>query len=289
MAYTSIDVDAPNAIRTPVLILGATEITATAAEINQLHGGTAGVASASKVLVVGVNKQLDELHLAKLFLGAAAGTEVLATAAELNVLAGLASKAVTDGTIKTGLKLLPAASAAVDGVNYHKLTAFGDVTGNTAFGMGDPTKPTTGLMACYGRTVLATGTFTDTGADVRVINKLVDTTGVHGLQALYAKAKNYAGATLTGDLVGLFVETVKDGTVNGVALGVKIGSDGTVLDGDIQFSNGARLVALTTEITANTTTTAAPAGSLGFTTHATGVGKWFVSDGSKWQYASVSA
>ena len=43
-----------------------------------------------------------------------------------------------------------------------------------------------------------------------------------------------------------------------------------------------------TAITANSTTTSAVKGSIGLTTNATGVGKIFYSDGTKWQYAAVS-
>jgi hypothetical protein len=57
---------------------------------------------------------------------------------------------------------------------------------------------------------------------------------------------------------------------------------------DIEFSNQQRLVALTTAITANSTLTNAPAGSPGITSHATGVGKLFMSDGTKWQFAVVA-
>jgi len=39
-----------------------------------------------------------------------------------------------------------------------------------------------------------------------------------------------------------------------------------------------------TAITANVTTTTAPAGSLGKTSHATGLSSLFRSDGSKWQF-----
>jgi hypothetical protein len=45
---------------------------------------------------------------------------------------------------------------------------------------------------------------------------------------------------------------------------------------------------LTTAITANSTTTTAPVGSLATTTNATGLGKLFVSDGTKWQYPVVA-
>lgn len=58
--------------------------------------------------------------------------------------------------------------------------------------------------------------------------------------------------------------------------------------GDLQFSNQQWLVALTTAITANVTTTTAPAGSIGVTSHGTGTGKLFMSDGTKWQFAAVA-
>ena len=50
----------------------------------------------------------------------------------------------------------------------------------------------------------------------------------------------------------------------------------------------AGLYFLTIAITANTTTTSAPKGSIGTTSNATGAGKLFVSDGSKWQFAAVT-
>jgi hypothetical protein len=50
----------------------------------------------------------------------------------------------------------------------------------------------------------------------------------------------------------------------------------------------AGLYFLTTAITANVTTTTVPVGSLATTTNATGTGKLFISDGSKWQYAAVA-
>lgn len=52
---------------------------------------------------------------------------------------------------------------------------------------------------------------------------------------------------------------------------------------DIQFAAGPCLVMLNTAITANVTTTTLPAGSVGFTSHATGNTRTFKSDGSKWQ------
>ena len=70
-----------------------------------------------------------------------------------------------------------------------------------------------------------------------------------------------------------------DGNVNAEKL---VG--GTIL----QFSGGVQFHGLDTAITANTTTTSAPAGSLAITSNATGKGKLFVSDGAKWQYTAIS-
>jgi hypothetical protein len=71
-------------------------------------------------------------------------------------------------------------------------------------------------------------------------------------------------------------------------------SDGNVdepksLGGNVLVaSTGAGLYFLSTAVTANVTTTNAPAGSIGVTTNATGVGKMFISDGAKWQFAVVA-
>jgi hypothetical protein len=52
-------------------------------------------------------------------------------------------------------------------------------------------------------------------------------------------------------------------------------------------TSGAGIYFLTTAITANVTTTTVASGSIGVTTNATGVGKMFISDGAKWQFAVV--
>ena len=149
------------------------------------------------------------------------------------------SNSVTSGTTLTAVKIAPKASAATTGVNYHKLVDIGDETGTTAYGFGDVTKPTTGVMASFGRTAVATSTQTDTGLDVRVINKLVNT-GVNTLQGAYIKVKNYADATV-GKLVGLKVEVVADGTVTNGGTGIEIATDGTTLDSEIKLSTGAKI------------------------------------------------
>ena len=149
------------------------------------------------------------------------------------------SNAVTSGTTLTAVKISPKASTATTSINYHKLVDIGDETGNTAYGFGDVTKPTTGVMASFGRTAVATSTQTDTGLDVRVINKLVNT-GVNTLQGAYIKVKNYADATV-GKLVGLKVEVVADGTVTNGGTGIEIATDGTTLDSEIKLSTGAKI------------------------------------------------
>lgn len=61
------------------------------------------------------------------------------------------------------------------------------------------------------------------------------------------------------------------------------------LGGTVLLSaTGAGLYFLDTAVTANSTTTTAPAGSIGVTTNATGLGKLFISDGTKWQFAVVA-
>lgn len=210
------------------------------------------------------------------------GIRLSDTADENNIL-----PAQLSGTILTQMLFAPKASVATTGASYHKLVGIGDITGTTAFGFGDPTKPTTGLMASFGRTAVATGNITDTALDVRAINKLTNT-GTNNIQGAYVKAKNYSTGTVGGDLVGAFIETVNDGTVTGKTIGLKLGKDTGTMTADVQFTNGLQLVMLDTAITANDTTTSTPAGSIGFTSHSTGVGHIFTSDGSKWQYMANS-
>lgn len=73
------------------------------------------------------------------------------------------------------------------------------------------------------------------------------------------------------------LNTDKDGNIYG-----KGQSGSYVTIGSVRFYG------FNTAITANSTTTTAPAGSVGVTSHATGTGKIFTSDGAKWQFAAVS-
>ncbi len=62
----------------------------------------------------------------------------------------------------------------------------------------------------------------------------------------------------------------------------------TAASGAVASNADAGVYILSTAITANTTTTSVPVGSLGITTNATGRGKLFYSDGSKWQFMAIS-
>ena len=73
-------------------------------------------------------------------------------------------------------------------------------------------------------------------------------------------------------------------TVTGAVTAASVTSSG-----DAAASNAvAGVYFYSTAITANTTTTTAPKGSLALTSNATGVGKLFYSDGTKWQIGSVT-
>jgi hypothetical protein len=62
----------------------------------------------------------------------------------------------------------------------------------------------------------------------------------------------------------------------------------TAASGVVASNANAGIYVLGTAITANVTTTAAPVGSLGITSNATGRGKLFYSDGTKWQFMAIT-
>jgi hypothetical protein len=79
-------------------------------ELAKLDGLTAGTATASKVLILGANKNVDVLAVADLKLGAGAGTSVTSTAAEINTLA-------LSGITNADLVKLHAVTASKDEIN----------------------------------------------------------------------------------------------------------------------------------------------------------------------------
>lgn len=58
---------------------------------------------------------------------------------------------------------------------------------------------------------------------------------------------------------------------------------GPGVTGTYVMFGAVRIYGFSTAITADSTVTTAPAGSIGFTSNATGRGRLFYSDGSKWQ------
>ena len=78
-------------------------------------------------------------------------------------------------------------------------------------------------------------------------------------------------------------------TVTGTSTLAAVTATSVTTSGDAAASNAvAGVYFYSTAITANTTTTTAPKGSLGLTSNTTGLGKLFYSDGTKWQIGSVT-
>lgn len=90
----------------------------------------------------------------------------------------------------------------------------------------------------------------------------------------YSDPELVAGTTITGAVI---TGSTVSGTFTSTATTDAVVANAT-----------AGLYFLTTAITANSTTTTAPKGSIGTTSNATGAGKLFVSDGTKWQFAVVA-
>lgn len=93
-----------------------------------------------------------------------------------------------------------------------------------------------------------------------------------------------SGTTITGAAIS--GGTIAGATVTGATLTTATvsGTFTSTATTDAVIANAtAGLYFLTGAITANSTTTSAPKGSIATTTNATGTGKIFISDGSKWQ------
>ena len=101
----------------------------------------------------------------------------------------------------------------------------------------------------------------------------VTVTGASTLAAVTATTVAAASVATSGAVVAT-------GAVSGATL---------TSAGDAAASNAvAGVYFYTTAITGNSTVTTAPKGSLGGTSNATGAGKLFVSDGSKWQLGAIT-
>lgn len=84
-------------------------------------------------------------------------------------------------------------------------------------------------------------------------------------------------------------------SVTGAVTAASVAATGAVTAASVTTSGAAAasnatagIYFYTTAITANSTTTTAPKGSLATTTNSTGTGKLFISDGSKWQFPALS-
>ena len=95
----------------------------------------------------------------------------------------------------------------------------------------------------------------------------------------YSDPELVAGTTITGAVITSSTST--NATVSGTFTS-------TATTGAVIANGTAGLYFLTSAITANVTTTTVPVGSIATTTNATGLGKLFIADGTKWQYASVA-
>jgi hypothetical protein len=82
-------------------------------------------------------------------------------------------------------------------------------------------------------------------------------------------------------------ELVSGTTISGASITNSTYVSSATTDAVISNANAGFYI-LSTAITANTTTTSAPAGSLGITTNATGRGKLFYADGTKWQFMAIT-
>jgi hypothetical protein len=85
-----------------ITVADASSTTASAAELNTLAGVTPGTTAASKALVTDADAAVSAVHTAALYLGAAAGTLVTATAAEINAKCAAAGM-VADGLLRRGV------------------------------------------------------------------------------------------------------------------------------------------------------------------------------------------
>lgn len=121
-------------------------------------------------------------------------------------------------------------------------------------------------------------------------------------EPLYPKGfKRYSGNP--GDIYGITasgtadvsVEVLQGGTSHGGRLDVSgismvaAANHSVMSDGSNLVEATVKTVFSTSAITANSTTTTEAAGTIGYTSNATGIGHRFVSDGSKWQLDTLYA
>lgn len=148
-------------VNIPALKLNDVLVTAIAIELNNLAGVTAGVASASKALVLGANKNVDTLVIADsgLKLGSGAGTAITATAAELNKLAGTtitaAELTALHGITASAAEINTACDGDTAKNNHTHAMVNGSVTGDILAAISAGTT-TTFISGLYGNGLVTT-------------------------------------------------------------------------------------------------------------------------------------
>jgi hypothetical protein len=198
------------------LLNSATDVTATAAELNMLDGSIAGTAVASKALVLGPYKNVNTLVVADggLKLGSSAGTAVTATAAEIKEdygsVAGtaVASKALVLGPYKNvdtlvvangGLRLGPSAGTAVT-ATAAEINAACD--GSTAKNNHTHPQVIAPVATIFSGTVTSPGVFQDlsvasiVGANVALCFLEIQAT-MYGSSMIVIKPKGYGDGQVT--------------------------------------------------------------------------------------------
>jgi hypothetical protein len=175
---TLLDIDGDNGcIDAKALKINGTLVTATAAELNAIAGGglstaelgvldgvTPGLSAVSKAVVLGATyKNIDEVHMAALYLGANAGTLVTATAANLN--------AIPTAT-GTGLEIDAQTKDIASSASTITLAAGGGVTQAAAVQLKDADGNNVAAvqhLRAYMATDAAGATPSAAGADVSVV------------------------------------------------------------------------------------------------------------------------
>jgi hypothetical protein len=137
-------------------------LTATAEELNCNDGSVAGTAVASKALVLGADKNVDVLAVADLKLGAAAGTSVIATAAELNAMCDVSHGTYAAKLIACALNATcnAAITAATGPITPNGITVIGHATELTAATLAAPALGAK-IVVCSGSAYAHTVTVTE--------------------------------------------------------------------------------------------------------------------------------
>jgi hypothetical protein len=184
--------------------LAPTGTTATADELNTLHGVTAGTTLASGALVVDANKQLDALNVTALGLGSGR-VAVTATAAELNTL-----HSVTAGTAAASKALVVDANKQLDALNVTTLgLGAGRVAQSGAVRAGRHTA-TSGEASAH-TMAIASGLTTILFQSVQILRSGADVTGDAAISVS-------AGTITVADGASTYAVTAGD-VINWIAVG----------------------------------------------------------------------